>query len=200
MSWITDAPTAPTLTVDTVKLKGPESTQDAPARRDTDPDITVPEHQPGGASGSVKPNRPEAVLVNEQTNARVYVATDLAKIYVDRAMKRHDQGDVEGAIGDYTEAIKRSPKHPVATYNRGVALLALGRAEEATVDFLRVLELAPELPEAYYNLAISLMTLGQARPALDHARRAVTLFATRGDTAMHENAHRLVTQIQSVGP
>jgi len=201
MSRIHDPPTAPTLTVDTPKIGGTDFRDEPTVGRDTDPDIQVPEHlQRAGGRTGVKPSRPsESFALEPQTNARVYIATDLAKIYVDRAMKRHDEGDVEGAIEDYTEAITRSPKHPVATYNRGVALLALGRAEEATRDFSRVIELAPELPEAYYNLAISLMTQGQTVPALSHAEHAMALFTARGDTPMQEHATRLVTQIRSIG-
>jgi len=196
MSWIHDPPTAPTLTLDTPKLT---DFRDEPTTgRDTDPDLEVPKHLLGAPSAE-KPSRPESIMLDPQTDARVYVATDLAKIYVERALKRHDEGDVVGAVEDYSAAIARSPKHPVATYNRGVALLALGRAEEATGDFYRVIELAPELPEAHYNLAISLMSQGQTVPALRHAERALTLFSIRTDKPMLEHATRLVTQIRSIG-
>jgi tetratricopeptide (TPR) repeat protein len=50
----------------------------------------------------------------------------------------------EEALASLDVAVRMTPDLPSARYNRGFALLELGRRDEAIDDFRRVLQLDPE--------------------------------------------------------
>jgi len=58
-----------------------------------------------------------------------------AGAYFDRGNARHEQGDWDGAIADYTEAIRRDPDDGVYYYCRAVARHARGDFSGANADF-----------------------------------------------------------------
>jgi tetratricopeptide (TPR) repeat protein len=51
-----------------------------------------------------------------------------------RGAARHAKGDLEGALLDYTEAIRIDPDYSAAFYNRGNVHLAKGDLERAQRD------------------------------------------------------------------
>ncbi|MBI4617257.1 MAG: tetratricopeptide repeat protein, partial [Planctomycetes bacterium] len=63
--------------------------------------------------------------------------------YNNRGNVRADQGDLAGAVADYTRAIDLAPGLWQPWGKRGVALARLGRMDEAEASFERALELAP---------------------------------------------------------
>jgi Flp pilus assembly protein TadD len=63
--------------------------------------------------------------------------------YLGRATIRGAAGDLEGAVADCTEAIRRNPVFPEAYVRRGKALLQKGDQEAAAADFGRALDSAP---------------------------------------------------------
>jgi len=60
-----------------------------------------------------------------------------------RALKRRSDNEVDGAIADYTEALRLNPAIYVAHHNRGLLLLEKNDLEGAERDFTRAIELAP---------------------------------------------------------
>ena len=60
-------------------------------------------------------------------------------------MARQAKGDTQGAVADYTRAIRIKPRYPLAYANRGLTLLALGKDDEAAEDFERCLKLNRQL-------------------------------------------------------
>lgn len=65
------------------------------------------------------------------------VANDLNNVefYYDRANAKLASGDKEGAIEDYSRAIKFDPKNPSLYNNRGLAKYALGNYQGAVEDY-----------------------------------------------------------------
>ena len=57
------------------------------------------------------------------------------------------EGDVEGAIADFSQAIKIDPHHPEAYVNRGLLLLQQGMKAEAERDFARSIAVKPSLKD-----------------------------------------------------
>ena len=67
-------------------------------------------------------------------------AKDPVKLY-NQAQDAHEKGDFNTALKFYEEAIKVYPEFPEAEYQRGNALVSLGREPEAEKAFRRALEL-----------------------------------------------------------
>ena len=58
----------------------------------------------------------------------------IADIYHSIGWALHEQGKLEGAILNYSKAIRLNPKYAKAYLNRGIALSLLGREDEARKD------------------------------------------------------------------
>ncbi|MFC0865301.1 tetratricopeptide repeat protein [Sphaerimonospora cavernae] len=74
----------------------------------------------------------------------------LASVWANRAILRYETGDAAGAVEDLTRAVTlgRSEEDGAALYfNRGTALMDLGRVDEAGRDFRRAHALAPDDPD-----------------------------------------------------
>ena len=69
--------------------------------------------------------------------------TDPVKIFY-QGQEAHEKGDLQTALKLYDEALKVLPEFPEAEYQRGTALLSLGRRDEAEKAFRRALELRPD--------------------------------------------------------
>ncbi|ACF46158.1 tetratricopeptide repeat protein [Prosthecochloris sp. ZM] len=72
---------------------------------------------------------------------------DNALAWYDRGNLKHSAGDDEGAIDDYTEALriglrKREELHALG--NRAMALATLGRYEEAIMDCTSIIDALPK--------------------------------------------------------
>ncbi|MGI8639343.1 MAG: tetratricopeptide repeat protein [Pyrinomonadaceae bacterium] len=65
---------------------------------------------------------------------------DPVKIFY-QGQEAHEKGDLQAALKFYDEAVKLAPEFPEAEYQRGNALLSLGKASEAEKAFRRALEL-----------------------------------------------------------
>ncbi len=89
-----------------------------------------------------------------------------AEGYFNRAYdKFKNQGDIEGAIVDYTEAIRLNPNDSNAYFNRGFARETRGDVDEAIADYTEAIRLNPNDATAYNNRGIG----HKARGDLDHA-------------------------------
>jgi tetratricopeptide (TPR) repeat protein len=74
-----------------------------------------------------------------------------------RGLQRQNQGDLDGAIEDYTKALslKATAKvHAVAYNNRANARLAKNDIDGAVADYGKAIELQPMDFENYYNRGI----------------------------------------------
>lgn len=98
-------------------------------------------------------------------------AVDPIKLF-DKGQDAHQKGNLELALEFYEEAIKVRPEFPEAEYQRGVALVALGRLPEAEKSFRWAVELRAEwaLPQAALgSLLLRLKRLDEAQVSLERA-------------------------------
>ncbi|HSM83843.1 MAG TPA: tetratricopeptide repeat protein [Nodosilinea sp.] len=88
------------------------------------------------------------------------------------------QGDLEGAIALFEQAIEADPTLALAHYNLGTAHRARGYLDEAIAAYRQAIALDPHYPEAHQNLGVALFKLGQLPEALQAFRRAIEIYDT----------------------
>jgi len=76
-----------------------------------------------------------------------------AYFYFERALKKDDKGDFEGAILDYIEAVHLYPKYAIAYYNLGLIYHKMGLLDLASLNYKNALNYDSSLALAHGNLA-----------------------------------------------
>jgi tetratricopeptide (TPR) repeat protein len=74
-----------------------------------------------------------------------------AEGYYESGLKKQHEGDLGGAVADYTRAIKHNPNYTEAYNNRGNVKGAKGDHDGAIADFDRAIELDPKHTISYNN-------------------------------------------------
>jgi tetratricopeptide (TPR) repeat protein len=83
-------------------------------------------------------------------------ADDAVK-YFNQAQEAHEKGDLKTALNFYDAAVKLFPEFPEAEYQRGNALLSLGKTDQAEKAFRRALELRQDWTLPMTNLGALLV-------------------------------------------
>jgi tetratricopeptide (TPR) repeat protein len=86
-----------------------------------------------------------------------------------------DQGDPEGAIAHYRQAIELRPSYAEAHYNLGRLLVQKGQVDEALTHYQEALEINPADAEAHNNLGATLFASGRVDEAIAHYRKALAI-------------------------
>ena len=94
------------------------------------------------------------ILVNDWNNKQ-------PKIYNYRGNARYKQGDNQGAIEDYNQAILLDPNYALAYIKRGAARSKLGDNQGAIEDYNQAILLNANLSIAYENRRITRSHLGR---------------------------------------
>jgi tetratricopeptide (TPR) repeat protein len=68
-----------------------------------------------------------------------------------RALAKARGGDLDGAVADFSEAVKLKPDYAEAFYNRANALDRSGRPDRAIADYDKTIMLQPFMPQPYNN-------------------------------------------------
>jgi protein O-mannosyl-transferase len=87
----------------------------------------------------------------------------------------NEQGDTDGAISHYREAVKLWPGYAEAHYNLGRLLVQKGQLDEAITHYEKALEINPDDAEAHNNLGAALFASGREDEAIVHYRKALTI-------------------------
>ncbi len=99
------------------------------------------------------------------------------------------------AVALFDEAVVREPSHVAAHYNRGAALMALGRAGDAIKSFERACALDPGHYEAHRALGFLWLEVHDRGRSLDHFARTYEL--RRGDDRLDGRAKFLTFATRS---
>ena len=104
-----------------------------------------------------------------------YGATVLARFYNNRGIVYKAKSDVDGAIGDYDQAIMLDPKYAYAYNNRGLAYLAKGDYDRAIADYDRAIALDPKYAIAYNNRGFAYNAKGDYERAIADYDQAIAI-------------------------
>jgi tetratricopeptide (TPR) repeat protein len=74
---------------------------------------------------------------------------------------------VDGALQDYTEAIRLKPDYADAFYNRGVARRAKGDVDGALQDYTEAIRLKPDYADAFNNRGVARGDKGDVKSQLE---------------------------------
>ena len=87
----------------------------------------------------------------------------------------NDQGDTNGAIAHYRQAVELRPSYGEAHYNLGRLLVQKGQLQEAITHYVKALDINPADAEAHNNLGATLFASGRVDEAITHYRKALAI-------------------------
>lgn len=90
-----------------------------------------------------------------------------ATAYYNRGNERYELKNYQGAIDDYTQAIKLNPNLSGAYYNRGNTYSQLEKYQDAIADYTQALAINPNQPQVYYNRGNVQRKLGNYQKAIE---------------------------------
>ena len=83
-----------------------------------------------------------------------------------RGLSSSNQGNYQGAIADFDQAIELNPQLTEAYYYRGLAYSELQQYQKAIADFTAAIQNKPNWPDVYFNRAHAYYKLGEHQKAI----------------------------------
>ncbi|MDX2031864.1 MAG: tetratricopeptide repeat protein [Blastocatellia bacterium] len=100
-----------------------------------------------------------------------------APYYYNRGVAHYDRRNWEGALADFSEALRLNPRYLLAWIKRGNIRLNLGEDEEAIADFTEALRVDPRSVLAWNNRGLARHNIGEMAAAVADYTRALDLDA-----------------------
>ncbi len=94
---------------------------------------------------------------------------------MDRAIERSRQGDLDGAIAGFDEAIRLAPRNAEAYHYRARTWGRKGLWDRALADYDRAIRLDPDDPALYHDRGLALQQKGEFDEALVDLDRAIRM-------------------------
>ncbi|MDC3953466.1 tetratricopeptide repeat protein [Polyangium jinanense] len=92
-----------------------------------------------------------------------------------RGNRKQEEGDLDGAIADFTEAMKLAPGEHAPIYNRGNARSLGGDVHGALDDYTTAIEMAPEFAPAWQRRGLTKQRHGDLAGAIADLDEAIRL-------------------------
>ncbi len=89
-----------------------------------------------------------------------------ASAYVKSGLEKFREGNLDGAIADYTQALDLNSSYLGAYNNRGLARSAQGNFDGAIADYSTAIKMKPAYVEAYYNRGMAAFLQGNYDAAI----------------------------------
>ena len=138
--------------------------------------------------------------VSAQSSALIVQRTIVqnpAEDLFDSAFKKSEAGDIEGAIADYTEAIRLNPNYAKAHNKLGIIRARnLKDYPAAKAAFDRAIEINPNYGDAYYNRARVREFLEDKDGAIADYHKAAELYKKDGNTNDYQDAMKHLQMLQ----
>jgi tetratricopeptide (TPR) repeat protein len=154
----------------------------------------------------LKPNNPDNIeayrtIIDIEKNNTFFEEEDIQDYYKEDLIKhesgrlhwlrgetRCEEGDFDGAITDYNEAIRLRPDFTYTYLRRGIAYRRKGDLDRAIADYSKAIDIEPDDAAAYYERGITQRFKGELNNALedftkalfikpDHAMARIALFS-----------------------
>jgi len=87
----------------------------------------------------------------------------------------NEQGDTDGAIAHYRQALDLRPRYAEAHYNLGRLLAQKGQVDEAIAHYEKALEINPSDADTHNNLGVTLLANGRRDEAIAHYQKALVI-------------------------
>ncbi|MEC4816677.1 MAG: tetratricopeptide repeat protein [Scytonema sp. PMC 1069.18] len=118
--------------------------------------------------------------VYAQTLPQTIAPQNSAVTFLTQGLQKSDLGDLQGALADYTQAIRINPRYSLAYYNRGIVYQDLGETEAALVDYGKAIEINQNwgkggLVDAYINRGLLRDQQGDRKGAISDYDQAIHL-------------------------
>jgi Flp pilus assembly protein TadD len=108
-------------------------------------------------------------------NHALEVDPTLYMAWANRGATRMEQGDVNGALGDYDQAIRYFPSYEKAWSNRAAAHVARGEWDAAIADCNEALKRKPRYAEAFSNRGVARANKGDVNGAIADYSEALSI-------------------------
>jgi len=105
----------------------------------------------------------------------VYGKEDVASAYYNRGLAKDNLSLFEGAIADYTLAIKLNNSYTNAYINRAVVNHKIENFNAAINDFTKAIKINPNIPQPYWGRSLSKYYLSDFKGACEDARKSEIL-------------------------
>ncbi len=92
-----------------------------------------------------------------------------SEFYMKRGEERLRRRDYDGAISDFTAALRLKPDSPSAYFRRAQAEVAIGEYQAAIADYTSAIRLKPLDTSIYYARSIARMKMGDSLGAVEDA-------------------------------
>ncbi|HVK66479.1 MAG TPA: tetratricopeptide repeat protein [Polyangium sp.] len=92
-----------------------------------------------------------------------------------RGNRKQEEGNLDGAIADFTKAMKLAPKEHAPRYNRGNARSLAGNVDGAMADYTDAITLAPEFAPAWQRRGLSKQRHGDLDGAIADLDESIRL-------------------------
>lgn len=98
-----------------------------------------------------------------------------AETHFSRAGILYEKRDLNGAVAEYSEALRVKPDFPEAHNNLGMVLAAKGDYDGAISEYREALRFNPDHPNAHNNLGNTLMCKGDRAAAIREYRKVIRI-------------------------
>ncbi len=112
-------------------------------------------------------------------------APKTAQYYLDRGWELYNQGKLDEAITQYTQALQLDAQNEEAYLKRGIAYLDKNFLVVAIDDFTKAIELAPDHASGYYDRGIAYYYKSDAPHALEDFNKAIELQPDHADAYVY---------------
>lgn len=108
-----------------------------------------------------------------------FAGAELAKLHTNRGVERKLKGDLDGALADYTEAIRLNPTDFFAFNNRANVRRDKGDLAGAVADYTEAVRLEPDYAAAYTNRGLVQERMGDLEGARASFKAALAASPTK---------------------